>query len=224
MANQLKMALAEAIVALWRRGWSFRKIARELDVHRETVSRYVRLHREGAKPAKVTPGCEVPGHSKPAIPTPGTDGPSVSEPASVTAGISGQKSKCEPLRDVIFEMLELGLSAQRIYQDLVAEHAFPGSYSSVKRFVRRHTSSSPLPFRRMECSPGEEAQVDFGRGAAVISEGKRRRPHIFRIVLSHSRKAYSEVVWRQTTESFIRCLENALWRFGGVPKAPRTPG
>jgi transposase len=38
------------------------------------------------------------------------------------------------------------------------------------------------------------------------------------VVLSHSRKAYSEVVWRQTTEDFIRCLENAFWHFGGVPK------
>ncbi len=36
------------------------------------------------------------------------------------------------------------------------------------------------------------------------------------MVLSHSRKGYSEAVWRQTTESFIRCLENAFLHFGGV--------
>ena len=41
---------------------------------------------------------------------------------------------------------------------------------------------------------------------------------MLRIVLSHSRKAYSEVVVRQTTEDFIRCLENAFWHFGGVPQ------
>ena len=29
-------------------------------------------------------------------------------------------------------------------------------------------------------------------------------------MLSCSRKAYSEAVWRQDTESFIRCLENAF--------------
>jgi len=40
---------------------------------------------------------------------------------------------------------------------------------------------------------------------------------VFRIVLSYSRKAYSEVVLRQTTEDFIRCLENAFRHFGGVP-------
>jgi hypothetical protein len=71
----------------------------------------------------------------------------------------------------------------------------------------------------MECAPGEEAQVDFGRGATVITpEGRRKRPHLFRIVLSCSRKAYSEVVWRQSTEQFLRCLENAFCHFGGVPR------
>jgi transposase len=43
--------------------------------------------------------------------------------------------------------------------------------------------------------------------------------HVFRIVLSHSRKGYSEAVWRQTTDEFIRCLENAFHHFGGLPKA-----
>jgi len=37
-------------------------------------------------------------------------------------------------------------------------------------------------------------------------------------VLSHSRKGYSEVVYRQTTEDFLRCLEGAFRHFGGVPR------
>ena len=37
--------------------------------------------------------------------------------------------------------------------------------------------------------PGDEAQVDFGIGAPVVRlDGKRKRPHVFRIVLSFSRK------------------------------------
>ena len=38
------------------------------------------------------------------------------------------------------------------------------------------------------------------------------------MVLSYSRKAYSEAVFHQTTENFIRCLENAFRAFGGVAK------
>ena len=94
---------------------------------------------------------------------------------------------------------------------------FTGSYQAIKRFVRRLRQTQPVPFVRMEVMPGVEAQVDFGQGAWVVAAGKRKRSHLFRMVLSHSRKGYSEVVWQQTTESFIRCLENAFRFFGGVP-------
>merc|ERR1712232_1438928 len=92
-------------------------------------------------------------------------------------------------------------------------------YYSVRRFVRTLRLSKPEAFRRIEVAPGFEAQVDFGTGAPIIgSDGKRKRTHVLRIVLSHSRKGYAEVVYRQTTDDFIRALENAFWEFGGVPK------
>ena len=70
----------------------------------------------------------------------------------------------------------------------------------------------------MECQPGEEMQVDFCLGAPIEQEGgKRRRSWVLRAVLSYSRKGYSEAVMRQDSESFLRCLENALRHFGGVP-------
>jgi len=141
---------------------------------------------------------------------------------------SGPASTCAPFREVIEAKLDIGLSAKRIHQDLVAEHGFAAHYDSVKRFCRRLKHTRPLPFRRMECEPGQKAQIDFGKGAPVIVahgealpagvKTRRRKTHVFRIVLSHSRKAYSEAVFRQTTDDFIRCLENAFWHFGGVPK------
>ena len=137
----------------------------------------------------------------------------------VTSGSERRRSLCVVHEEQIVAWAEAGLTAQRIYQDLAAVHGFTGSYSSVKRFVRQSQATHPEPFRRLECAPGEEAQLDFGKGAVVVDEnGKRRRPHLFRITLSHSRKAYSEVVWRQDTESFIRVLENAFRHFGGVPR------
>jgi transposase len=120
---------------------------------------------------------------------------------------------------LILAKLDQRLSAQRIWQDLVADHQFAAGYDSVKRFVRSLRFELPAPFRRMECAPGEQAQVDFGSGAPIIdADGKRRKTHVFRIVLSHSRKAYSEATTTQTTEDFIRALENALAHFGGVPR------
>lgn len=200
--NQLNVSLQHSILTLAAHGWSHRRIARELDIHRETVGKYLRL--SDSKPAISTPGSEADPASKPAISTPGST--------------AGRQSLCQPWQPQIEAAVASGLSAQRIYQDLVVEHGFSGSYQAVKRFVRQLRQTQPVPFVRMEVAPGAEAQVDFGQGAWVLVEGKRKRPHLFRIVLSHSRKGYSEVVWQQTTESFIRCLENAFRNFGGVPR------
>jgi transposase len=200
--NQLNVSLQHSIATLAANGWSARKIARELGVHRETVGRYLR------PPEPV---------SKPAIPPTGSPEEADLKPAIVPAGSkAGRTSQCAPLAEVIEQSLLAGLSAQRIYQDLVAGHQFTGAYDAVKRFVRRLVRKMEPPFRRMECVAGQELQVDFGQGAWVVENGKRRRAHLFRCVLGHSRKGYSEAVWRQTSESFIRCLENAFRHFGGV--------
>lgn len=202
--NQLNVSLRHSIVTLAGQGWSARKIARELSVHRETVGRYLRAGQPDSKPAIVPAG---------------SDEASGSNPANLPTGsMPGRRSQCEPWREVIQQGVLAGLSAQRIYQDLIGAHGFEGGYDAVKRFVRRLSHTLQLPFRRMECEPGAEMQVDFGRGAWLVDEkGKRRRPHLFRCVLSHSRKGYTEAVSRQTTESFLRALENAFRHFGGVP-------
>jgi transposase len=115
--------------------------------------------------------------------------------------------------------LEAGLSAQRIFQDLRQETDFTGSYYSVRRYVQKLGQRRSLPFRRLEQPPGQEGQVDFGTGAPVLTaEGRKKRTHVFRVVLSHSRKAYSEAVYQQTTDAFLSCLENAFREFDGVPK------
>lgn len=231
MANQLKMALVDTIQRLHQQKWSQRRIAKELQIDRETVARYL-AQLEASKPATAEGALS---ESKPATSEGALSdcaGPASSSdlnvcsqctttvmPSSPPALGGNDASQCAPFRDIILGKLDQGLSAQRIWQDLVREHGFDHQYHSVRRFVARMGAKTPLPFRRMECGPGEEVQVDFGQGAFVVDgDGKRRRPHVFRMVLSHSRKGYSEVVLRQTTDAFLMCLENAFWHFGGVPR------
>ena len=237
MSNQLKMSKIQSILTLRQQGWSYSRIARELGIHRQTVASYVRKQAESAqmsvgaeepKSTQAPPGSasskstQAPTGSGDSKSTEAPPGSADSEsPAAADSSLSQSvgRSACEPLRTVIENKLDQGLHAKRIFQDLVEEHGFEGSYWSVMRFVRRLGQTRQLPFRRLECEPGEEAQVDFGSGAPVITaDGRRRKTHVFRIVLSHSRKAYSEAVFRQNTESFIRCLENAFHHFGGSVK------
>jgi transposase len=199
---QLKVNQQQTIVALHGQGWSKRRIARELGLDRATVRKY--LAQEGSKSPSPQTGLGSPPSESPTNPQTGS-----------STGF-GPVSSCEPWREQIERGLAQGLSIQRIHQDLVAEGQFSGSYFAVRRFVLHRVSALELPFRRMECAPGQELQVDFGLGGWVLDADRRRRPHLFRAVLSHSRKGYSEVVWRQTSEGFIRCLENAFRYFGGA--------
>lgn len=240
MANQLKMAEVQAILALAKHGWSARRIARELGVHRNTVRQYLKRSAEGdsksannAPPgffaqkglsAAGTDGWPEPeagitGSGNLANPKPASNAPPGSSNSDSTRP-PGPASAAEPWREVILQKLQQGLDARRIYQDLATpEHGYAGSYYSVRRLVGKLTAAVDPPVRRMECAAGEEGQVDFGRGAPVVGpDGRRRGTWVFRIVLSFSRKGYSESVFRQTTDEFLRCLENAFYHFGGCPR------
>jgi hypothetical protein len=185
MANVLKMAIIESILSLHAQRWSQRRIARELKVDRETVRKYLRQGLSDSKPAIAPTGS---GGSKPAtfpgVPAedskPATNLPTGSEPDSKPAGLAGvallglagPQSHCEPYREIILAKMEEDLSAKRIWQDLTESGASVG-YDSVRRFIQRLGRVRSLPFRRMECGPGEEAQVDFGSGAPVNGELKQ---------------------------------------------------
>lgn len=212
MSNTLKESMIETIRELGRRGWSVRRIAKELEVNRRTVGRYLALD------SKCTISTTGSGGDSPPKCTSPTDGSECGKTAKCTIPTAGRKSLCEEYDEHIREQLKGGLSAQRIFQDLVDGKAFEGSYESVKRYVRRISEDEVVPFRRMEVLPGTECQVDYGTGAWVVgADGKRRKTHLFRVVLSSSRKAYSEVSFTQETECFLRALENAFRHFGGVP-------
>ena len=216
MSNILEVPQQQAIQTLIAKGWSIRRIAHTLGINRRTVKRYA----AGAGPKCTT---EVTtGSGTPAVPKCTTEVITGSVPPDgakcTTQVITGSRSLCDGFQEVIAPMLELGLSAQRIYQDLVTGHGFGGSYPSVSRYVAKLKASEPTRVWRIECQPGEELQVDFGLGAPICDGGKTRRTWLFRAVLGHSRKGYSEVVLRQDTETFLRVIENAVRYFGGVPR------
>ena len=236
MANEIPMTTREAIKALQMRGYSKRKIARELGIHRNTVAHYLGEAPNGSEPAK-----DKQSDSKCTIPTPGsspgpepdpgpeleslpssaqnkvTKGDEGNEQQSGPGSDGGRQSHCEGYREIIEAKLEAQLHAKRIWQDLVDDHQFKHSYQSVKRFVAKLKQIDPQRVWRMECEPGEEAQVDYGTLWIELA-GKRKKVHVLRVTLSHSRKGYTEVMLRQDTESFIRGIENAFRHWGGVPR------
>jgi hypothetical protein len=57
------------------------------------------------------------------------------EPASI----------CEPHRATIAEALEDGATLRAVYDDLVTRFGFPGSYSTLKRYVRTRRLHAAVP-------------------------------------------------------------------------------
>ncbi len=166
MSNVLQVNHQEAIRSLQQKGWSKRRIARELGLHRNTVSRCVEPEAKctdisvaGSEESEKLKCTSSTSKSIPGSPV-SAEGKS---DAKACAG-AGRKSRCEPLAESIRAWMEAGLSAQRTYQDLVEECGFAGSYQSVKRFVRKLQEAQPERIWRMEAQPGEEMQVDFGLG------------------------------------------------------------
>jgi transposase len=71
-------------------------------------------------------------------------------------------------------------------------------------------------FLRIDFSPGECAQVDWGEFGDVF--GDDVKIHAFIMVLAYSRLLYVEFTRSERFEDFVRCHESAFRFFGGVPR------
>ena len=181
-----------------------RRIARDLGMSRNTVARY----RDWAAPHQLL---ERP------LPEPATLAALLAPTAR--ARPPHEQSLVEPFRDRVVVLQQDGVEGQAIYQLLVEQHQFGGSYSSVKRFLRQLASTTQGTVR-IEVEPGDEAQVDFGTAGQVLDPdlGRIRRAWVFVMVLSHSRHQYAELVFDQTVATWLRLHRAAFEFFGGVPR------
>jgi transposase len=217
MPKVIEVEIKHTIKELYQKGWSKRRLAKELGVHRDTVTKYLEEDIPDLKEDSICTTAVNTGADEKCTTAVNTGADDID--IHIETANCGRKSSCEGFFDIIQEKYLLGLTGQRIWQDLKADYGFTGNAQAVRRYIRKLKKVKRLPDRVMHSEPGEELQVDFGRGAPVVmGNGRKKRPHLFRAVLSHSRKGYSEVVWSQSTETFIRVLENAFRHFGGVPK------
>ena len=213
MARCLDMTKQQQLISLLALGWPERRIARELGIHRNTVRRCA--EQQSSKCTKTT------AESLP------------DSTAACRADSSGSAARsaairrpflAAPHKSEIEQGIRAGDSAQVIYQYLVEVHAYAGSYQSVKRYVRYLKSA--LPKRAvgvMHHAPGEEAQVDYFKGAPTLHPLTHtyQRPWVFRMTLCHSRHGYEEAVWTLDLPTFLRLHERAFRELGGVVQVVR---
>lgn len=110
-------------------------------------------------------------------------------------------------------------SAVRI-QEIITEQGYEGKYTVVKDYVR----SKKVEFNRQatirfETMPGLQGQVDWAHfpDYRVYKDGRNRKLYCFLMILGYSRMRYIEFVTDMSTETLLRCHNNAFRYFKGYP-------
>jgi transposase len=188
-----------------RAGESGRRIAKDLGISRTTVSKY----RDWA---------EAQGYLRPDTPPP--DDAALAEALGTTPKPPRTASSVEPYREIVQRLLDQRVEMVAIFHRLQEEHGYAGSYSSIRRFVRKLRPAESKVTLRVHSAPGEEAQVDFGSAGQLFDPGigRARRAYVFVATLSYSRHQYAELVFDQKVPTWIALHRNAFRIWGGVPK------
>lgn len=180
-------------------GMAIRQIARQLNISKNTVRRYVR-------------GDGVPGKY------------TLSEPRP--RPVTGQQSKVVEAmlraeREAATPRKQL-LTAARIYRLLRSEHGYIGSESTIRKLVREVRGELRDPLSKayvpLDYEPGFDAQVDFFEAVVDYSDTGRRKVFVLLVRPSFSGKVFVYVAPNQTQEALFEGLSRAFEFFGGVPR------
>jgi transposase len=192
--SERELVCAEVLVG---KGRSLRQVAKELDVDESTLRYRLGRRRAGA----------VDGRTK-------------------------QSEACAPFEDAIRKWIEAQdwsgqeerpASVRGLYDELVRDHGFTGSYKSVVRFVRRRAPApSVRPSRRVESRPGAQAQADWATRKVFVHELGGVTPlQTFVMPLSHARFTTMRFYPDATMLSWLDAHNRAFEAFGGVPLTVR---
>ena len=186
------VSVQQRIRVLDAHGMSWRSIAKEVGVARDTVAKY-------AGREDCSPGPER----------------SVSRP-----------SKLDPFRATVDGWLQADRfmprkqrhTAKRVYDRLVSEKGYEGSYSPVQRYVKRWREEHRLPsdgYLELKWHPGE-AQVDFGMAQAVVG-GDRVDVHCLVVTFPYSNMRYCVALPGENAECVCAGLRTVFEHIGAVP-------
>lgn len=123
---------------------------------------------------------------------------------------------------MIKEKLEIvGITYIGIYNFLVSEKGYAGSYSNFKAYIKSRKLSKPrhqnTTHVKFETPKGKQLQVDWKEDISIITKhGEVIKFNLFAATLGYSRLHYFVYSESRTEESFIRCLLDTIYHIGGV--------
>ena len=209
MANkQIEMRKVKKIFKLYSAGISKRQISIQLSLSRNTVTKYVAFF----KRFKLT-SYEV-------------EALTLEELHKLFK--SGQKNKSEQLRTLeqyfpYFdkELRKTGVTKQLLWEEYYGKHP-NGFRLSQFRYWYREWTKEVSPVMHFTHKAGDKLFIDYtGKKLVIVDRdtGELQNLEVFVCVLGSSQYTYVEACDSQKKVDFIRCVENALRFYGGVPSA-----
>jgi len=176
----------DEIIRRWHAGCSIRRIARELGLARNTISRV--LHQLEAQRAGTT-----------------------SAPLRRPSRLDPYQPVIEELLGRYPE-----LTAVRLLEELQERGFDGGYTIVRRRLAELRPRAAPQPVIRFETSPGAQAQMDYSTYDLDFTVEGRRRVHAFSYVLGYSRRQYLHFVASQDMTTTLREHVRAFEHLGGA--------
>lgn len=192
----IEVDLYSKIRTLYTEGESMRSIATRLGISRQTVKKY----------------CE--GNTHPDVRKVYTRQPDV-----ITEDVKSFILSCFH-QDEAENLTKQKHTAKRIYDRLVSEKAFSGSYSAVRVAVRNLKAEHMVPKYAdipLDYDPGDAIQIDWGE-ATVYINNQKTKINFFCGRLCSSCDIFVQAYYSQNLESFLEAEQTMFDYFRGIPK------
>jgi transposase len=190
--NRLNMKDVNEIKRLWQLGLTNRQIARASNgkTHRNTVNKYVKEFEEEKLPSKQ----EIP-----------------SMPEALndwTVDVDWENIRSEYLRGVPLNILHTEL-----FEMNKVPVQYPGFWKQAQKRIALTEATMVRIFK-----PAERTEIDYADGIAILdpATGEVKKTQLFVGVLCHSRYAFAEFTWTQSSADFLQSHVNMFNFFGGT--------
>lgn len=130
-------------------------------------------------------------------------------------------SKLDAFKATIVEWLEKDATVTgAVIQQRLRPLGYTGGPTILCDYLQkvRPQANRSRAFVRMEPSPGERFEVDWGHFGVLDYSGDKRKLYAFALVEAHSRMLYLEFTHSQSFETFVRCHMHAFIALGGVAR------
>lgn len=191
-------SIENSVITLHARGWTIRRLSRELGISRERVQRILSKNSQKRET----------GHA-------------ISRESVV------KPSKLDPFKAYIAELLDSyrqpPITSQRVLEK-IREKGYDGGRTILGEYVasmRGKQAGEPVIY--VETSPGERGSHDWSEYTVLFTDsGTKEKVTFFSFILNYSRRQYIEVVEDKTQTTLLRCLVSTFIYFDGVTREVKS--